>query len=135
MIPILAAATKGNLIRNTALVIGGATVLGIGWYMWKKHNREKEYQAAERKLGDGSKEGIAVQLASRLYTAMKGWGTNEAAMFDVAKLINANGPKNGLTFGDVSSAFKRLYNKNLLAWINKELNSEELRLFQKYLAA
>jgi len=133
MVPLIAAATNGKFVKNAALIIGGVAVLGVGWYMLKKYNKEKVYQATERKLGDGSKEGIAVQLASRIYTAMKGWGTNEKAMFDVAKLIRANNPKNGLTFGDVSAAFRKLYNDDLLKWINKELNSEELRLFQKYL--
>jgi hypothetical protein len=103
--------------------------------MWKKYNQKKEYEATERKLGDGSKEGVAVQLASRIYTAMKGWGTNENAMFEVAKLISSNHAKNGLSFGDVSAAFRKLYNDDLLKWINTELNSEELRLFQQYLTA
>lgn len=135
MIPLLAAAGSGKFLKNAGLIIGGVAVIGVGWYMLKKYNKEKDYQATERKLGDGSKTGVAVQLASRLYTAMKGWGTNENEMFQVAKEIRANNPKNGLTFGDVSSAFRKLYNDDLLKWINKELNSEELRLFQKNLTA
>lgn len=133
MIPALALAANGKTIRNAALIIGGVIVLGTGIYFLKKYNKEKDYQEAEKKLGDGSKEGVAVQLASRLYTAMKGWGTNETTMFEVAKQIASLKPVNGLTFGDVASAFKKLYNEDLLKWINSELNSSDLATFQKYL--
>jgi hypothetical protein len=135
MIPALALAANGNLIKNAALIIGGVAVLGVGVYMLKKYSKDKDYQEAEKKLGDGSKEGVAVQLASRLYTAMKGWGTNEEAMFDVAKQISSYKAVNGLTFGDVASAFKKLYNDELLKWVNSELNSKDLAQFQKLLTA
>lgn len=135
MIPLAAMPGASKIIKNGALILGGVIVLGVGIYALKKYTKGVDYKQAEKKLGDGSKEGLAVQIASQLYTAMKGWGTNEKAMYDAAQQIARSKPINGLTFGDVASAFKKLYNEELLKWINSELDSKELALFNKYLNA
>lgn len=138
MIPFLAkaasTASKAGKSKKTLMTTGGVllgvAVLGFAWYRLKKHREDVNYVQTEKKLGDGSAEGHAVQLASMAYTAMKGWGTNEQSLFNVAKKIHQT--KN-VNFGLVANAFRKLYNAELLKMINNELNSSELRYFNSCL--
>lgn len=133
MIPLLAAATKGDTLKKAGLILGAVTVLGVGIWYFNKQQKKRDYVDAEKNYGQNTKNGLAVSLASRLKTAMSGMGTNEAAMYDVARSIAQYNKSNGLVFGDVAAAYRKLYNDDLLKEINSELNSPELKLFQKYL--
>ena len=135
MIPLLAAATQGGTLKKAGIVIGAVALLGVGIWYYNKQQKEKDYVNAEKNFGRKTKDGIAVQLAALLETAMDGMGTNEAAMYGVAKDIARYNKINGLVFGDVAAAYRKLYNDDLLKEINSELNSPELKLFQKYLTA
>lgn len=138
MIPFLAKAAskvgsgatkKKKAMLTTGGILLGVAVVGFAWWRLKKHREEVDYIKTEQKLGDGSTEGIAVQLASMMYTAMKGWGTNEQALYNSAKKIHSS----KVTFGDVAKAFRKLYRKDLLKMINHELDSAELRYFNSCL--
>jgi hypothetical protein len=135
MIPMLAAASniKGDAVKKAGIIVGGAVVVGVGIYAYKKWKHKQDVQATTSKYGDGSKEGLAVQYASLLYSALHaGWfgaTEDEKAIYATALKIH----QNKIPLVIVSNAYRKMYKKELITELNRLLKPEELTTFNNAL--
>jgi hypothetical protein len=88
----------------------------------KKFQEKKHTQNTNNVTGE---TGTANILADRARTAMKGWGTNEKALYDIANVI----ARGETTFEKVATAFYAKFGRNLADDIRSELTSSELKKF------
>lgn len=132
MIPFVGSAlAKSDGIKKAALIIGGVTILGVGYFViskrLKKQKVEQNYQAMEKQIGVNTPDGKAAGYATALFSAMDGWGTNEKIIWETLKKMKAN----GILFATVANAYRMLYNEDLLKRIQKELSAKEYVQFQE----
>jgi len=129
MIPLLAAATKGDTMKKVGLFVGAGAVLGLGYWGYKSYIKKANVKQAAQKYGDGSKEGKAVEYAGMIYSSLHaGWfnlAEDEKALYKVALEMN----KNDVSMRLVGDAYRKLYNKELVTELNRLLNPEELTIF------
>ncbi len=131
MIPLLAAGALSNInfgkvAKWSGIVIAIAIVFFFIRKKIKGWKEQKETVQTNIVTGD---QGAANILADRARTAMKGWGTNENTLYDIAKVI-ASGQ---VTFENVAKAFYRKFQRNLADDIRSELSSSELAKFYEYM--
>ncbi len=131
MMPLLAAGALskidfGKVAKWTGLIIVVAVALFFIRKKIKNWNDKRENTHTNIITGD---KGMANILADRARTAMKGWGTNEQTLYDIAKLI-ANGQS---TFEDVAQAYYRKFERSLADDIRSELSSSDLAKFYELL--
>ncbi len=133
MLPFLAAAgkvmPKGNVLKKAGLAVGIVALVGVGVYYYKKKQSEKNVEEASKAYGTNTTKGKAVEYAGLFKTALNsGWfgmTENEEALYSAAIKMH----QNSVSFGDVSTAYKQLYNEDLLPKINKLLSAEEQAIF------
>jgi predicted PurR-regulated permease PerM len=119
-----------NIIIICAVValIGLITfvILKLTGVINKAEKKKAEKEATEQFLKEVTitnlriSETTAKQLAEKLYTAMKGWGTDEKAIYEVFSQVS--------TRDDVLYIFAQFGLKdgrNLTQWLTSELNAKE----------
>ena len=95
-----------DLCENTSVFGDGLLIIEIS----------KEVNTVNLRIS----ETTAKQLAEKLYTAMKGWGTDEKAIYEVFNQVS--------TRDDVLYIFAQFGlkdGKNLTQWLTSELNAKE----------
>lgn len=116
----------------------GIGLAGGGFFIARKIVRDIRAADAEKDIGTGTPEGIAGGYATILKIAMGSWGwdwassfdgTDEEAIFQAAKELHSK----GLTFGDVSKQYRKLYNGSLLNDLRKELSVSDFAKFNSLL--
>ena len=131
MVPLLAAGVVSKInVSKTLKWSGIIIVVAIVFFFVRKKiknwSEKKENTYTNVITGNA---GMANILADRARTAMKGWGTNEKTLYDIAKII-AGGQ---VSFEDVAKAFYRKFQRNLADDIRSELNSKDLAKFYNYM--
>ncbi len=137
MMPLLANATskltQGDTLKKASLALGVVALGGVGIWAYNNYQKKQKTQAASNKYGDGSKEGLAVQYAglmkSALYSGWFGWAEDEKSIYATAIKMH----KNKVSFKQVANAYRQLYNDELLVRLNKNLKPEELEKFNNAL--
>lgn len=133
MMPIIAAATKGDTLKKAGIVIGGIAVLGLSYWAYTKYVKKANIKQAASKYGDGSKEGQAVEYAGVIYSALhSGWFNmteDEKAIYSTALEMN----KSGVSMKMVGDAYRKLYQKELVVELNRLLDPDELAVFNNAL--
>ena len=136
---------KGLIPKNipkVALQIGaGFLVLGGGlivWRIYKKGQAEKRRNKEVSKVGAGTKEARAVELASIMHTAMyRTWswwnklvgdGTDEETLYNAAVAMNSE----GIPFGLVSEKYRIVHEEDLWQDLQNELGAK-IAVFQQAL--
>ncbi len=122
----MVAALLANPKARKAAIIGGAVLtIGVGLFIFQRRlkNAQEEVNRSEalKQFGVNTKEGKAIGYATNLYQATKGWGTKEKLIFNTISQAKAD----DISFVDLASAFNKLYAKDLLKVMQKELNSKE----------
>lgn len=134
-----ATASFAQTEAGKTIILGGGALLAAGLVYWWLQRRQKEAEKAKAEqekrkvlstVGTGSKEGLAVAFANRLYAAMHDvtwlWdGTDEKAMYEVA----AESKQKGVPFALIQAAFRKIFNRELMRDIASELNSREQQTF------
>ena len=113
-------------IKYTLILIAA---LVIGFFLYrkvKKYLNDKKILSTNVVTG---KEGLANILADRARVAMAGMGTNEEALYDIAKII----ARGKTTFEAVAGAYLSKYNRDLAKDIQSELNSSEMKKFYSFM--
>ena len=120
--------------KNIVIICGVVALIGLITFVVlkltgviNKAEKEKaEKEATEQFLKEVTitnlriSETTAKQLAEKLYTAMKGWGTDEKAIYEVFSQVS--------TRDDVLYIFAQFGLKdgrNLTQWLTSELNAKE----------
>ena len=127
MLPFMAAGMAANVNWGKVAKWGGVVVAGaIIFFIIRKQFKRigKNISNQQTNIVTGS-QGNANVLADRARAAMKGWGTNENALFDVASII----AKGQTTFELVAAAYYKKYGRNLSEDLVSELSSSELKQF------
>lgn len=127
--PILAATATGGrgfdvkkIAITASIVVVAVVIFFVVRKQIKKHKEKKLIESTNNVTGEA---GLANVLADRARTAMKGWGTNEKALYDIAAVLG----RGETTFEKVSSAFYAKFGRNLANDIRSELTSKELKKF------
>lgn len=117
------------------VLVGGLVI----WRLYKKGQQEKRRLREVQKVGAGTKEARAIEIAGLMYGAMyRGWswfnkmigdGTNEETLMQAAVSMNSE----GIPFGLVQQKYHLVHGEDLWADIQRELDIEELALFQQAL--
>lgn len=127
--------SKGEITVDKPIVIqnGGASkyaIYGIGilialvlayFFLYKPWKKQQE-TLRNNTIDPTTKQGMAKILATKLRTAMEGWGTNEELMFTVADQIR----ENKIPWADVATAYYNLYQRDLVRDVQSELDSKEI---------
>lgn len=126
MIPLLAAGAIGESLPKILKWGGIIIVVAVIFFFVRKKIKgwiEKNENSATNVVSGNV--GMANVLADRARTAMKGWGTNEGTLYEMASVI-ATGQT---SFEDVATAYYRKFQRSLADDIRSELNSKELKKF------
>ncbi len=137
MLPLFASAagklTQGDTMKKVGLAVGVVVIAGVGLYALNNYKKKQNVQSASNKFADGSKEGLAVQYAglirSALYSGWFGATEDEKALYSTAIKMHDN----NVSFKLVADAYRKLYNEELLVKINKLLEPGELETFNNAL--
>ena len=101
---------------------------------YNKWQKKQSAISASNKYSNGSKEGLAVQYAGLMYSALHaGWFSmteDEKALYSAA--INMH--QNGVSFALVADSYRKLYQKELLSELNRLLSPKELETFNNALS-
>ena len=126
MIPLLAAGAIGNNLPKILKWSGVIILVAVVFFFVRKKIKGwiEQNENTTNNIVTGDK-GMANVLADRARTAMKGWGTNEETLYEMASVI-ANGQA---TFEQVANAYYRKFQRSLADDIRSELNSKELKKF------
>lgn len=130
MIPLLAAGAMGNSLPKILKWGGIIIIVAIVFFFVRKKVKgwiEKNENTSTNIVTGNN--GMANVLADRARTAMKGWGTNEKTLYEMANVI-ASGQT---TFEKVASAYYQKFERSLADDIRSELNSKELKKFYNIL--
>ena len=134
---LTAVSSIGSGIKNIPrpVWIGGGVIIGgllLGRYLQKQHEKAV-FENTQKKFGENTKEGKAVEYANLLFSAMfpSGYtwmpdGTDEKALYAIADKMK----KNRLPFSLVSQMYRNLYNRELMKDLQGELSTSELHTFQ-----
>lgn len=144
MLPALAAKklaqSKGLAVAaHYAMNYGFFAIIAIGaFWLIKKLVNTLQKNGYLKAFGTDTAKGRSVEFAQRLYSAMisgpewfNDWfgdGTNYKQIYAIAHEINKD---TEISLNDVSTAYKRLYNRDLAIDLNKELNSTEFAEFSR----
>ncbi len=123
MIPLLAGSggiSKG--IKWAAIIIAAIIAILVIRKQIKKYQERQKVKSTNNIDG---KDGMANVLANRARAAMKGWGTNENTLLDIAKVI----ARGETTFNAVANAYYTLFERNFSEDLSSELDSKELKEF------
>lgn len=133
MLPLIAAAGNSKLLKNAGLIIGGCAILGLGYWGYKNWKKKNDVKQAASQYGNSTKEGLAVQYAGLMYSALHAgwWGgaEDEKAVYATAIKIH----QNSVPFSMVSNAYRKLYQKELVTELNRLFNPAELETFNNAL--
>lgn len=132
------AVAKSNLVAH-AMRFGIFAVLAIGSFLLiRKIVRRFQKNRYMSEFGKNNKSGRAVQYASQFYQAMisghewfNDWfgdGTDEKLIYSTAQEIHQD---KDVSLPDVSQAYKRLYNRDLLIDLQKELDATQYKKFSE----
>lgn len=127
MLPFMAAGMAANTNWGKVAKWGGVIlVVTVAFFVIRKQvknfQEKKHTQSTNSVTGEA---GMANILADRARTAMKGWGTNEKTLYDMANLI----ARGETTFEKVANAYYAKFGRNLADDIRSELNSRDLKKF------
>lgn len=143
MLPVIASKAMSSLAAGgtVAKILKAGfyiATLGVGYLLFKRILRKSTQNKTASKFGDDSKNGRAVGYATQFYQAffttyewfskIVGDGTDYKAVMATADQIHAD---KGVSFKDVSSTYKKLFNRNLLLDLKDELDSTEFGEFSK----
>lgn len=101
-------------------------VLKLTGVINKAEKEKAEKEATEQFLKEVTitnlriSETTAKQLAEKLYTAMKGWGTDEKAIYEVFSQVST---RDDVLF--IFAQFGLKDGRNLTQWLTSELNAKE----------
>ena len=126
MLPFMAAGMANMNWGKVAKWGGLILVATVAFFVIRKQIKNfKEKKHAQNTNIVSGESGVANILADRARTAMKGPGTNEKALYDIANVI----ARGETTFEKVANAFFAKFGRNLSDDIRSELNSKELKKF------
>lgn len=114
---------------NTMLkVLGGAVVLGGGWFLWNRYQTQKNIEDVEKKIQTSPAGQQAMQLRAAFNPSGNNWmssfdGTDNKALVSISKQIK--------DFGEVAESYRKLYKSNLSEDLTNEMSSSELIAFYK----
>ncbi|MEH0157370.1 hypothetical protein V6R21_24875 [Limibacter armeniacum] len=127
---IAANAAKDVLLDKRVLLGAGAlVVLGIAWYWSSRANTDAKINEVSKQVGSGTREGMAVELAMRMYAAISGWGTDEEALYEAAKQMRLY----QIPFSEVASYYNKLYQEHLISDLQGDLSASQMVKFNQIL--
>lgn len=109
-----------------SITVGGG--LGL-YYFGRKRLRKLQSQSSENQAMD---PGSAASFAKQLKMAFDNdgwWGTDEEAVYRVMREIPSRSH-----YDEVQKAYRRMYNRELNADLEDELDSKEMAIVQEILA-
>lgn len=126
MIPLLAKAAMNKNTQKIMLLGGGLLIVGVGYFIFRrsirKNQEEKEKQSYLMSVGTNTKSGRAASYAVLLRDAMKGLGTDEKSIYKSLEAMK----NEGITFSEVSKAYKGIFQRDLYIDMSKELNAKDM---------
>jgi hypothetical protein len=117
-------------LDNPKRILVGGVVVGIGGFLLYKLGKkiidDAQHNTTESQVTDNVEVRQAMSLRSAMNPSGMSWmmsfdGTNTTVLFNTAKQIK--------NFDSVSSAYKKLYNDDLLIDVQKELSTEDYQKF------
>jgi hypothetical protein len=136
--PTLLAMATNEGLQKTALGIGKAVLVGgalaLAYFGGKKLLTNLKQDSVARDYGDNTEDGLAAEYAVQMYASFNpvaSWlwdGTDEEALFNVAQSMYIK----KVSFGRVSTQYKRQFDRNLIDDLQNELSSDDLNKFNSY---
>lgn len=114
--------------RNTPWIIGGAAAIIaiIAIFFWGRSSKDSQPPALQLpNSGSGIPAGwSATPAANALYSAMKGFGTDEAAIWATLEPLTAD--QRAAVYNEFSNQFYSEYDCDLLCWFRGDLSGDQL---------
>ncbi|MEN7547824.1 hypothetical protein AAG747_07885 [Rapidithrix thailandica] len=113
----------------------GAGVVFVGYQVVRKVQKREQEKKFDRAYGSDTTLGRAAVYASRYYSAMWendffGWSEDEEELFGTTRDM----AQAGVSFGEVTEAYRMRYGKDLLKNIQSALSPSEFGKFRQLLA-
>lgn len=112
-------------VKVTASIIVIVLVLAFAFIKWRQWNNKKEAEQANDIIDSKTGRYNATGVATQLYNAFKGAGTNE----NLAYAMAAQMAKDNISFKSVADAFYDKYKKSLESFVASDLNNKEQEYF------
>ncbi len=128
MIPLLATAANGDTMKKVGLAVGAGAVIITGYFVYKSWAKKNNTKKAASKYGDGSKEGMAVEYAGMMYSALHSGLFNMTEDEEAVYTTAAKMHENNVSMKLVGDAYRDLYNAELVTELNRLLSVEELEI-------
>lgn len=94
----------------------------LGYIFLYKRWREQQSVAANNNIDPNTQTGKAKIIATKLRNAMKGWGTNEKLMYELADQIRTE----KIPWPVVAKEYYNMYKRDLIKDVEGELDSKEI---------